>query len=175
MLFTCPICSQSFEKAYQIFHHKDVHDKSLYINEPFVYKAKTLIPKKQYKTFKVIKSDHNYYVYYMQCSFKFDVFLFPNEFDLSLVKQNGWFSYVNKTGAARDHMLSVSFGYKNNIDPNIIGHPANCKVMLQRDNAKKYTKCSINLIELMKRIDLWNEKYPEFKKENQGGYLCLVV
>jgi len=42
MLFICPICSKAFEKAYEIYHHKDAHDKSLNFTNPLVKKQKTL-------------------------------------------------------------------------------------------------------------------------------------
>lgn len=101
--------------------------------------------------------------YRVKCKFEFDVFDYPEEFDFSLVEQYGWYSPTNKgnnlSGISRDHMLSISYGYKHDIDPEILSHPANCELMLQRDNVKKRSDCSISLEELQERIIWWDKKY----------------
>ena len=55
----------------------------------------------------------------------------------------------------RDHMISISYGWENNISSSIISHPANCQIMTVKENCSKYTKCSITLDNLLKRIDNW--------------------
>ena len=52
-------------------------------------------------------------------------------------------------------MLSVKCGFDNNISPEILKHPANCKLMLHRDNNKKKTNNSITYEELLNRIKNW--------------------
>lgn len=55
-----------------------------------------------------------------------------------------------------DHMLSVSYGFYNDVDPTIIAHPANCEVLTISENSRKGSSCSITLEELKKRINDWN-------------------
>ena len=101
--------------------------------------------------------------YRSRCSFKFNLATYPEEFDFTLIQENGWYVPKNKggtgTGVSRDHMLSVRFGYDNNISPEIMSHPANCKLILQSENASKSSACSITLSELEARIAEWNKKY----------------
>lgn len=109
-------------------------------------------------------------LYYEDCAFKFNVYHYPEKFDLSLIEKHGWYECYspkcgkenNTNGVSRDHMVSVMYGYKNGIDPKIISHPANCELVLQRDNISKREKCSISLEELMGRINKWNEEYGNF-------------
>jgi hypothetical protein len=101
--------------------------------------------------------------YRADCSFKFSLNDFPDEFDFSLIEQFGWYRAKNRgdnlTGISRDHMISVKYGFDNNIDPKIISHPANCQLVRHNENSSKCSKCSITIEELYKRIDEWNNKY----------------
>jgi hypothetical protein len=100
-----------------------------------------------------------YLLYRQRCNFKFDVYDYPDKFDLSLAESLGWYSPSNKKnnldGVSRDHMYSVNEGFKNGIDPSIIAHPANCRVIQHRSNQSKRAKSSITLEELMERIKSW--------------------
>ena len=98
--------------------------------------------------------------YSRMCKFTFDVEKYPKEFELNLIDDYGW--YLNKNnpnGVSRDHMLSISYGWKKDISPKIIGHPANCQLMLFEDNHEKAWKSSIELSELIYRIEAWDKKY----------------
>lgn len=101
--------------------------------------------------------------YRNECKFKFCLKLFPDEFDFEIIKKYGMYSAKNRgnnlNGVSRDHMVSVKYGFKNNIDPKIIAHPANCKLILQEENFKKRDDCSITIEELLVRIENWNRKY----------------
>ena len=100
--------------------------------------------------------------YTSDCQFKFNLGKYPNEFDFNLIEKFGWYNPVNNNnGVSRDHMISIKYGYENNIDPRIISHPANCKIMKQNNNASKGSDCSISLDELLNRIEEWNIKYME--------------
>jgi len=98
--------------------------------------------------------------YRIECSFKFNVYDYPNHFDLDLLENFGWYKAKNRgdnpEGISRDHMLSVKYGFDNGVDPIIISHPANCMLMSQRQNASKNSKSGITLEELSERIYLWN-------------------
>lgn len=80
-----------------------------------------------------------------------------------LIEKYGWYKAKNHgdnlNGVSRDHMYSVMEGYRNNIDYNLISHPANCKLLKQTDNVSKRDNCSITLDELNKRIFEWDNKY----------------
>ncbi len=102
-------------------------------------------------------------LYRTSCSFKFNIFKYPKEFDLELIKKHGLYKAKNRGnnlyGISRDHKISVKYGFENNIDCKILSHPANCKLMLHSENASKNFKNSISLKELLENIDLWNKKY----------------
>lgn len=98
--------------------------------------------------------------YYRNCQFRFALADYPEYFDLSLIKKHGMYSTPgsrsgkkNVDGVSRDHLISVSYGYENDIDPKIIAHPANCRLVLHKENNSKNNKCSITLEELLTRID----------------------
>ena len=97
------------------------------------------------------------------CVFKFNVYDYPEEFDLTLVEKYGFYSAANRgnnlNGISRDHKISITYGFKNNINPKLISHPANCQLMLQSENSSKKTKCSISVDELKNEIQKWNKKY----------------
>lgn len=103
---------------------------------------------------------HNYK---SKCSFKFNVYEFPDEFDLASIDEFGWYSASNKgcnlDGVSRDHRISIKNGFEQQIDPSIISHPANCELMRHSENQQKRSKSSIMLEELIVMIDRWNEKY----------------
>lgn len=101
--------------------------------------------------------------YRHKCKFKFNVYHYPNEFNLKLLKEHGWYKATNNgnniNGVSRDHKYSVKRGFENNVDPEIISHPANCKLMIHPKNIYKKAKCSITLQQLKKDIKVWDNKY----------------
>ena len=108
--------------------------------------------------------------YYSSARFKFNVYHYPEEFDLSLITQYGWYTCPglkrrghpkNISGVSRDHIISVSYGFSNNIDPFIISHPANCRIMLHSDNKIKHKRCDLTITQLLEKIDAWDKKYTE--------------
>lgn len=101
--------------------------------------------------------------YRQLCEFNFSLNEYPNEFDFTLIEKYGWYRAKNRgnipNGVNRDHMYSVKDGFINKINPKIISHPANCKLLLHKDNIKKKDNSSITLNELLKKIEIWNKKY----------------
>lgn len=101
--------------------------------------------------------------YRSQCAFNFNLKDFPDEFNFSLIEEFGWYKAKNRgnnlNGISRDHIVSVKYGFKNNIDPKIISHPANCQLLRHNDNVSKNSKCDLSLEELLLKIEQWNIKY----------------
>ena len=98
-------------------------------------------------------------LYRQRCNFDFKFEEYSDKFDLTLVEQHGRYSPSNKgnnlNGVSRDHMLSVKDGFEMGIDPEIIKHPANCRLILHKDNQRKNRRSSITIDELIERIKHW--------------------
>lgn len=105
------------------------------------------------------KNKESFLLYRKRCNFDFKFEDYSDKFDLTLVEQYGWYSPSNKgnnlNGVSKDHMVSVRTGFDLGIDPEIIKHPANCKLMLHKDNQSKRHKNSITVEELLERIKHW--------------------
>lgn len=104
-----------------------------------------------------------YQAYKADCAFSFSINNFPDEFNFSLIKEHGWYRPKNRgnnlNGVSRDHMFSIREGFRNQVDPRVISHPANCKLMQHGKNISKNDKCSISIETLKKRIEEWDNKY----------------
>lgn len=102
--------------------------------------------------------------YRLDCAFNFSLKDFPNEFDFSLIEKHGWYLPANRgnnlNGISRDHMVSVRFGFDNNVPAEHIRHPANCKLMQHNQNVSKGPSASITYEQLLDRIREWDAKYP---------------
>lgn len=101
-----------------------------------------------------------YYKYYRpNAEFQFNINLYKDKFEFDLIEKHGWYSPSNKgnnlNGVSKDHLYSVKDGFINNIDTEIIKHPANCKLMIHNENNKKNSNSSITLEELLERIKSW--------------------
>ena len=78
---------------------------------------------------------------------------------------------VNPDGVIRyhlDHMVSIRFGFDNNIPPEIISHVSNLCMLEESKNISKGFDCSITIDELYKRIEEYerlqnNENYEDCK------------
>lgn len=79
----------------------------------------------------------------------------------------------NLSGVSRDHMISIKYGYDNHIDPYLISHPANCKLLIHSENMKKNIKCSLTIDELITRVKNWNKIYGEYPNNIDYEYLSL--
>jgi len=127
---------------------------------------------REYRREKEIENWTEYQFYRNQCRFRFGIREFEQEFDFDLIRENGWYKAKNHgdnlNGVSRDHMFSIKRGYEMKIDPYLISHPANCKLLLQCDNFKKFIDCSITEQELLERVKKWNKKYGIY--ENKIDY-----
>lgn len=107
----------------------------------------------------------NVALYRNRCNFRFNVYDYPDRFDLSLIAKHGWYSptgkhgknraKMNLTGVSRDHLFTISDGFRLKVDPMIMSHPANCRLMLHTENNVKNGKSSITLSELLDRVNGW--------------------
>ena len=89
--------------------------------------------------------------------FTFNVFHYPELFDLEFVKEIGFRnSNSNPNGVTRDHKISVNEAIRNNYDPYYIKHPLNCELMLFEENNKKKTKSSMSYEELISKVDAFD-------------------
>lgn len=97
------------------------------------------------------------------CSFRFNLADYPGEFDFGLVEKYGWYAAANHGdnlgGVSRDHIYSVREGYENKVDPSIVSHPANCRLLIHNKNVSKGKKSEITLEELKQKIEEWDKKY----------------
>lgn len=146
--------------------------KSYGFSSKIYYKAidKNLIPKLEFKV-KKIKKEREYkskqgkegYIFRQKCKFKFNVYDYPDYFDLNLLREHGWYSAKNRGnnfgGVVRDHIYSISDGLSNNVDPKILSHPANCRLIKHSENIKKHKLSYISLEELLEKIKEFNFKY----------------
>lgn len=106
--------------------------------------------------------------------FKFSLNSFTEEFDFNYINKFGMFKSfcpkggkLNIEGLVRDHMFSVSDGIKNFINPKIISHPANCKLIFHFENSRKQHNSNITLEQLLEKIKNWDLKYGNFYKNNE--------
>jgi hypothetical protein len=101
-------------------------------------------------------------IYWNDCQFKFNVYDLPQIYGFDLLHKHKWYNYkTNPNGITRDHMYSIMDGWINNVDPQIICHPANCQILLARDNFSKNNSSSITLEQLQHRISGWNQAVPQ--------------
>jgi hypothetical protein len=102
--------------------------------------------------------------YRADCAFKFNLKDYPDEFNFKLVEEYGWYKAKNRgdnlTGISRDHMISVRYGFDNDIPAEHLAHPANCRLIQHGKNVSKGTQNSISYQELLMKIDQWDKKYP---------------
>lgn len=105
------------------------------------------------------KSKYN--IYKEKCKFVFSFKDYPNEFDFLKIKYMfNPLKYKEGYIYVRDHILSVFDGFKYNINPKYLKHPTNCKIISLFENSKKNKLSLINKKELLKKIRIWNKKYP---------------
>jgi hypothetical protein len=109
------------------------------------------------------KDMNDFKIYKAETNFKFSLNDYPDEFDFKLIEKHGWYSPSNKNnnlgGVSRDHMIAVRDGFNLGIDPKLLSHPANCKLMIHNENISKHKTSSINITELLQRIEDFNIKY----------------
>ncbi len=110
--------------------------------------------------------------YYKECAFTFNPYIYKHILGYDLLKKYSWYNTKDKIdGLARDHRISRDFGFNNNVNPKLISHPANCEIMLHKNNSTKSKKCSITVEELKEAIKEWDTKYGIYNKEIYDEHL----
>lgn len=90
--------------------------------------------------------------------FKFNVFDYPELFDLDMLKTIGFKNRSNPNGIVRDHKVSIHEAKKQGYDPYYISHVMNCELLRAYDNTAKGARCSISYEELVKLVDEYDAK-----------------
>lgn len=103
-----------------------------------------------------LEEQDGYKIYFSAAGFKHG-FQFTNltsDKEKHLLEENGVYNKTNTNGCVRDHLLSRRYGFENNIPTWIIGHPANCEIVLHSENVRRSNSNDnqITFEELMKRI-----------------------
>lgn len=102
-------------------------------------------------------------IYKKECQFLFDPYAIKEIPGYQILLDLGIYHPVNNPlGVCRDHMVSIEYGWRNNIPPNIISSPMNCQFINNLENIKKGSSSCINIDQLMDRIN--NTKFQSIPK-----------
>lgn len=131
--------------------------KSRHCDNIFYHSSKKKFCKKHFDQYSDINRN--------QYGFKFNVFHFPDLFDLDLLKEKGFYNSKNtKTrdknlnGLSRDHKVSVADARKYNYDPYYISHVMNCDLIPHAENNRKNTRSSITYLELVELVNEYDKR-----------------
>jgi predicted nucleic acid-binding Zn ribbon protein len=117
------------------------------------------------KEYFLIEKD-NYYLYKRLTKFNFNLKDFKDEFNFNLIEKYGWYKAKNNgnnmDGVSRDHMFSVKEGFRQMVNPLILAHPSNCKLIKNRKNQSKSDNCSITIEKLLDNIKNFDNKYGKY-------------
>lgn len=92
-------------------------------------------------------------IYQSKCGFKFSPYSIPNIPGYDKLLELGMYHPTkNPNGICRDHIVSVEFGWRNNIDPVIISSPYNCQFITNAENISKSDSSWMTIDELINRI-----------------------
>jgi predicted nucleic acid-binding Zn ribbon protein len=112
------------------------------------------------------KNKDDFELYRSLTKFKFHLKDFNNEFDFSLIEKYGWYKAKNNgdnvDGVSRDHKFSVKEGFRRLINPLLIAHPANCELIINKENQSKCDSCSVTIEELLQNIEIFENKYGKY-------------
>ena len=91
--------------------------------------------------------------YRYACDFTFSPYN-PQLLGYDILLKNGLYHpRKNLTGVSRDHRFSVADGWSKRVEPSVMSHPSNCRLILHSDNNSKKTKSEISLQQLYDLIN----------------------
>lgn len=98
--------------------------------------------------------------YRQACSFNLNKVDHPSLFNALLIETYGWYTPANKgtfnpNGVCWDHLYRIQDGFKNNVPPDIMSHPANAELVPWTVNTAR-RQSMITYEELCARIILWD-------------------
>lgn len=133
----------------------------------------SLTCKKEYYT----KTKEYFDLYYSLSKFKFNLKDFSEEFDFNLIEKYGWYKAKNNgdnvNGVSRDHMYSIKEGFRKLINPLLLAHPANCELIINKQNQSKSDDCSLKLEKLLEKIQIFEIKYGRYYENDIKTYINL--
>lgn len=98
----------------------------------------------------------------MQYAVRFNVYQYPQLFDIESLDVHGWYSPKGKsgkwnpTGLSKDHIISVKDAVFNNYDPYYISHLMNCQLITHKENNEKKTTSLITYNELINKVNAYD-------------------
>lgn len=102
-------------------------------------------------------------IYYSESSWVVKMFDIVDEGN-ELLKEHGVFNAVNNTkGVVRNHILGRTYGFRHGIFPELLRHPANCRLVLHSENVSKGQRGKGRLDSEITIEDLFN-KISDYKK-----------
>lgn len=124
-----------------------------------------------------LREKDDFYLYKMLTKFKFNLKDFKDEFDFKLIEKYGWYKAKNNgnnmDGVSRDHMFSVKEGFRSLVNPLILAHPSNCKLIRNRRNQSKCDSCSITIEKLLDNIKKFENRYGKYYDFELKTYIDL--
>ena len=91
--------------------------------------------------------------------FRFNVYDFPNLFDLDMLNQIGFKNRSNKNGIVRDHKVSIYDARKYGYNPYYISHVLNCQLLRSNDNLSKSKRSDMLYETLVKLVDEYDSQH----------------
>ncbi len=174
------------ESAYKnLFYFSE--DKKMYYDEPikcincnsvleFRFRNRLFCNIKCKKAYYTRNTD-NYELYNVLAKFKFSLNRYVDNFDFKLIEKYGWYKAKNNgdnvEGVSRDHMFSIKEGFRQKINPLLISHPANCELIINKQNQSKNDNCSLTLEKLLEKIKIFENKYGKYYKNDIDTYIDL--
>lgn len=111
----------------------------------------------------------DYQIYFNECNWVANMFDIIDN-GISMIQEHGVFNNKNNTkGVVRDHIIGRKYGYKFGVFPEIIRHPANCRIIKHSENVSKGQKgkgrpdADLTLEELFGKILSYDKEWKEQK------------
>ena len=79
----------------------------------------------------------------------------------NLLEHGIWHPTQNRNGVVRDHIVSRKFGFDNRVFPEILRHPANCRILFHKNNSSKGPNCGLTLNQLFDKIKQYQDDWFE--------------